>query len=79
MVEYAPNQRVPKLWHKKDARDGAILQGKTNGGYEKLFILETRTKCFFLIRLYFSMCFGDTLFLGSRLYFTTYSSASFAT
>jgi hypothetical protein len=27
MVEYAPNQRVPKLWHKKDAREGTIAQG----------------------------------------------------
>ena len=79
MVEYAPNQRVPKLWHKKDAREGAILQGKTNGWHDKLFILGTRTHHFVLIRLHFSICFGGTLFLGSRLYFTTYSYASFAT
>lgn len=27
IVEYAPSQRVPKQWFKKDGRDGTILKG----------------------------------------------------
>lgn len=27
IVEYAPSQRVPKQWSKKDGREGTILKG----------------------------------------------------
>lgn len=27
IVEYAPSQRVPKHWSKKDGREGTILKG----------------------------------------------------
>mgnify|MGYP000706967368 FL=1 len=47
MVEYAPNQRAPKIWAKKDTREGTIFQGNLN-----IYTTECKVVAPLLVRLH---------------------------
>ena len=62
MVEYAPNQRAPKIWAKKDTREGTILQGNSS-----IYTTECKVVAPLLVRL------GNTLFfLLSKFIFSAH-------